>query len=123
MVTRNWRVGWAAAGDWLHYTRAIPSGEYYVWAALSHTGRGATDLRGTLERVTGDPTQPGAATVPLGDFTAPGTGAWGDNALVLLRAGGLPATVVIDQPATTLRFNLASGDLDWFVLVPVSSLP
>ena len=61
--------------------------------------------------------------MPLGDFTAPGTGAWGDNALVLLRTGGLPATVVIDQPATTLRFNLAGGDLDWFVLVPVTSLP
>ncbi len=122
-VMSNWRIGWAATGDWQQYTRAIPRGEYYVWAALSHAGRGPTDLRGTLERVTGDPTQPGAATVPLGDFSAPGTGAWGDNALVLMRVGGLPATVVIDQPATTLRFNLASGDLDWFVLVPVSSLP
>lgn len=122
-VARNWRVGSAAPGDWLQFTRAIPPGEYWVWAAMSHAGRAAGQLDGSLDLVTGDPTQPGAATAPLGSFTAPGTGGWGENSLVLLRHGGLPATLTVTQPATTLRFHLGSGDLDWFVLVPVSSAP
>jgi len=122
-VLHNFRVGSAAAGDWLQYTRSIPAGAYWVWAAMSHGGRAAGQLNGSLALVIGDPTQPGAGTVILGGFSAPGTGAVGQNALVLLRDGEAPATVVIDQPTTTLRFNLGSGDLDWFVLVPVSSAP
>jgi hypothetical protein len=123
MVERNWRIGTAANGDWQHYTRAVPPGEYWIWAALSHEGRADGQLRGTLELVTGDPTQAGAATLLLGDFNAPGTGGWGENALVLLRTGGAPARVTLSLPTSTFRFNLASGDLDWFVLVPVSSAP
>ncbi|MBE7499890.1 MAG: Ig-like domain-containing protein [Verrucomicrobiales bacterium] len=123
MVERNWRIGSAANVDWQLYTRSIPAGEYWVYAALSHNGQSAGQLRGSLELVTGDPTQPGAATVFLGDFAAPGTGGWGENSLVLLRSGGVPAVVMLTQPTTTFRFNLASGDLDWFVLVRVDSAP
>jgi hypothetical protein len=90
---------------------------------MSHGGRSNGQLNGSLELVTGDPAQPGAAAIALGSFNAPGTGGWGGNALVLLRDGEAPATVVIDQPTTTLRFNLGGGDLDWFVLVPVTSAP
>jgi hypothetical protein len=123
MVERNWRVGGAANGDWLQYTRAIPPGEYWIWAALSHHGRSPNQLQGTLERVTGDPTQPGATTIVLGGFEAPGTGGYGQNALVLLRDGGAPAILTLDQSNTTLRFQLSSGDFDWLVLVPVNSAP
>lgn len=123
MVERNWRIGWAANGDWQQYTRTIPAGEYWVYAALSHEGRSAGQLRGSLELVTGDPTQAGAATSLLGDFEAPGTGGWGQNTLVLMRGGGTPAVVTLTQPTTTFRFNLASGDLDWFVLIRVDAAP
>lgn len=123
-VNQNFRVGSPAAGDWQQYTRSIPAGEYWVWAALSHPGTSPGQLFGTLDLVTGDPTPPGPGLLPLGFFNAPGSGGVGRNDLVLLRdGGGTPATVIIDQPATTLRFNLGSGDLDWFVLVPVTSAP
>jgi len=123
MVERNWRVGWAATGDWLQYTRTIPPGEYWVWAALSHDGRADGQLSGSLELVTGDPTQGSPTTIPLGSFSAPGTGGYGQNALVLLRSGGAPAILGLSQATATLRFNLAGGDLDWFVLVPLTSAP
>ena len=120
----NFRVTAPASADWQRYTRTIPPGEYWVWAALSHAGTGVGQLYGTLDLVTGDPTQPGASLLTLGAFNAPGSGGAGRNALVLLRdGGGAPVTVVVDQPATTFRFNLGSGDLDWFVLVPVTSAP
>lgn len=123
MVERNWRISSAADGDWQQYTRTIPAGEYWVYAALSHVGSSARQLRGSLELVTGDPSQPGAATLFWGDFEAPGTGGWGQNALVLMRRGGAPAVVTLTQPSSTFRFNLASGDLDWFVLVRVDAAP
>jgi hypothetical protein len=123
-VLQNFRVSAPATGDWQQYTRTIPPGEYWVWAALSHPGTGPGQLYGTLDFVTGDATQPGASLVTLGAFDAPGSGGAGRNSLVLLRdGGGAPATVLIDQAQTTLRFNLGSGDLDWFVLVPVTSAP
>jgi hypothetical protein len=122
-VERNWRLGSAAPGDWQQYTRTVPAGTYWVWAALSHAGREPGQLRGSLERVTGDPTQPGAATVVLGEFDAPGSGGWGENALVPLRVGGTLATVTVVEGTGTFRFRLASGDLDWFVLIPLDSAP
>ncbi len=123
MVERNWRIGGAANGDWQQYTRSVPPGEYWVYAALSHDDRAAGQLRGTLELVTGDPTQAGAATVLLGDFNAPGSGGYGQNTLVMLRNSGALATITLTQPTSTFRFNLASGDLDWFALVRVDSAP
>ena len=123
-VSENFRIGSPATGDWQQYTRIIPAGEYWVWAAMSHTGTGSGQLYGTLDRVTGDATQPGASRLALGVFNAPGSGGAGLNSLVLLRDdGGVPVTVVVDQPVSTFRFNLGSGDLDWFVLVPVTSAP
>jgi hypothetical protein len=60
----------------------------------------------------------------LGTFDAPGTGAFGNNALVLLRdLGGNPVVVDVTEPSTTFRVNLVSGDFDWFVLIPVGSAP
>lgn len=122
-VPGNFRVIAPAAGDWQHYTRAIPPGEYWVWAAMSHSGTSPGQLSATLELVTGDATQPSPGRVSLGAFNAPGSGEAGRNNLVPLRVGGVPASVLLDQPTTTLRFNLGSGDLDWFVLVPVTSAP
>ncbi|MCP5517327.1 MAG: Ig-like domain-containing protein [Verrucomicrobiales bacterium] len=123
-VAENFLVGSPAAGDWLQFTRLIPAGDYWVWAALSSRSAGVGQLQGTLERVTGEP---GAVNPPrglLGAFDAPGSGATGANALVLLRdPAGEPVTVTVDQPATTLRYNLSRGDLDWLVLIPVTAAP
>ncbi len=81
-------------------------------------------MSGSLDRVTGDASRPGATGVPLGAFSAPGSGGLGRNLLVLLRnALGAPAVIRVDAPETTFRFNLGPADLDWFVLVPVSSAP
>lgn len=124
MATVNYRVGSPAAGDWLQYTRRIPPGDYWVWAAMSSAGDGADAIRARLDRVMGDPTRPGAAVVPLGSFREAGTGGLSRNRLVLLReASGTPAVVRLDPPATTLRVNLDAGDFDWLVLIPVSSAP
>ncbi|MBX3747825.1 MAG: Ig-like domain-containing protein [Verrucomicrobiae bacterium] len=123
-ATLNHRVNGGAPGAWLQFTRRIPPGDYWIWAALSAPGTGPADLRATLDRVTGDPSQPGAATFPLGSFSEAGTAAAGRNRLVLLRqASGTPAVVGIDSPATTFRVHLHAGDLDWFVLIPVASAP
>ncbi len=123
-LTRNFRITGAAGGDWQQYTRVVPSGDYWVWAALSHDGTSPGQLHATLDLVVGDHTQPQPALASLGTFDAPGTGAYGNNSLVLLRdVLGEPVVVSIQDPSTSFRVNLGSGDFDWFVLVPTSSAP
>ena len=120
----DYRIGGAAVGDWQQYTRNVPAGQYYVWAALSHPGTSPNQLTGSLEQVTGNAGQTDPARVVLGSFSGTGSGAWGYNSLILLRdALGEPAVVNAGGGATTLRFNLGSGDLDWFILVRTDAIP
>lgn len=124
VVVKNFRIASPAAGDWQQYTRMIPAGDYWVWAALSSAGFGANELSGSLELVTGNPAQPSPARTQLGTFSASGSGGSGQNKLVLLRDnGGAPSVVHVTQGATTFRFNLGNAELDWFVLIPVTSAP
>jgi Flp pilus assembly protein TadG len=62
----------------------------------------------------------GGTTTVLGVFHAPGTGGWGNNALVPLQDAATTNTVVaLDLSGTkTWRFNLANGDYDYLLLAP-----
>ena len=123
-VTTDFRIANAAVNDWQQYTRVIPAGSYYVWAALSYPGSGLDQLTGSLDLVTGDPGQPDPARTALGTFRAPGSGAFGNNSLVPLRdAVGELRVVNISEPTTTFRFNLGTGDFDWFVLIRTDQIP
>lgn len=120
----NHRLDAPAVGDWQHYTRRIPTGNYWVWAALSSGGWAAAEIDAELSRVTGTPSQPGAARVSLGRFEASGSGGLGQNRLVLLRdPGGTPAVVMIEAAETTFRVDLRRGSFDWMVLIPIDSAP
>jgi len=123
-VTSNYREGWSQFGDWQQYTRALPAGDYWIWAALSHGGVSPGQLSGSLDLVTGDASQPNPALTQLGTFSGQGTGAYGNNRLVLLRDGTTaPYVLHVEAGTTTFRFNLGSGDFDWFVLIPTNSAP
>jgi hypothetical protein len=58
VAATNYRIQGATSGDWQQYTRAIPAGEYWVWAALSHSGYSPGQLHATLDRVVGNPALP-----------------------------------------------------------------
>lgn len=122
-VTTNYKLGWTDTGDWGNYTRTVPAGDYEVYAALSH-GDGPSNahaLQGTLGLVDNAAATTQTVT-PLGVFDAPGTGGWGSNALVPLvaSAGGSPLVVPLSGN-TTFRFNMGSGDFDYFLLVPAEA--
>jgi len=117
-LTTNYRIGWVEDGSWQNYTRTFPDGDYNVWAALSYDGRAAGQLRGSLDRVTSDPSKPNQTTTRIGDFNGPGSGGWGRNDLVPMRStNGL--AVVHMGGLQTVRFNLGSGDFDYLLFVPV----
>jgi hypothetical protein len=123
-VTTNYRVAAPANGDWQQYTRTIPAGQYWVWAALSADGYGENSLTAALDRVTGDPTQPNPTLSDLGSFTGDGTGSRANNRMVLLRdALGDPAVVTLNGEPTTFRLDLLRGDFDWLVFIPLESAP
>lgn len=128
-VTVNHKIGWVGGpNEWYNYTRVLPAGNYKVYAALSFDGTVASQLKGFLERVTSDPTQPNQTVELLGYFDAPGTaalGGWGANDLVLMRdapTGGSEKAVSLDG-TQTLRFNSQSGDFDYLVFVPAEGPP
>ena len=125
-LTANYRLGWAGAGNWYNYTRQIPQGSYQVWASMSFGDVGADVLNGILSRVTSDPTKPNQTIETIGYFSGPTTGGWGANQLIPLRTAdsdltGNAAVVSLGGATpTTLRFEDASGDLDYFMLVPTT---
>lgn len=121
----NYRIGWVADGDWCNYTRTIPPGTYNVFAALSFDGTAAGQLRGTLARVTSNPSQPNQTLQTLGTFNAPGSGGWGQNDLVPMKAAdGTDGFVKITGSGpTTLRYTMASGDFDYLILAPATGIP
>lgn len=124
-LTTNYRLGWAGGNNWMNYTRQIPAGTYQVWASMSHGDpvTSAAQIQGNLSRVTSDPTQPSQTIEPVGYFRGPLTGGWGANQLFPLRSSASEATgnaaVVTLGGATpsTLRFEYANGDFDYFILV------
>src|SRR5690606_7675481 len=98
--------------------RTFPEGTFNVWAALSYDGRAEGQLRGSLDLVTSDPTQPNQTVEPLGTFTGAGSGGWGRNELVPMRDSSGNIAVVEMGGVQTVRFNLGSGDFDYLLFVP-----
>jgi hypothetical protein len=133
MMNDNYKIGWTDTNNWLNYTRKIPAGEYYIYAALSHGDPVGTpnDCRAALGLVTAGAGTPAQTVVTAGWFRGPSTGAWGANRLFPLldsnsldadgRPLGNPATMTFGGGSTTLRFNEDSGDFDFFLLVPAGS--
>lgn len=126
-TTANYGIGWVGGGDWQNYTRTFPDngkgGWWSVFAGLSYGGDQEGQLSGSLDRVTSDPTQPDQTVERLGQFSAPGSGGWGNNNLVPMKtASGAPAIVKLTG-TQTIRFNLNSGDFDFLIFAAASPPP
>jgi hypothetical protein len=119
----NFKMGWIGDGQWYNYTRNFPAGQYEVYVASSHGNTGATDIRGTLQKVTSPANTTGQTVETLGTYSAPGTGGWGNNALVPVKdASGANAKINLSG-TTTLRWAPASGDIDFLLFVPAGAAP
>jgi len=125
-MTANYRIGWVGGPDeWYNYTRTIPNGLYTAYAALSFDGTAVGQLRGELREVTAGLGTTTQTTRNLGTFNQPGSGGWGANDMVPLKAadGSQGVFKITKHPAaSTLRFYSQSGDFDWFVVVPVTGV-
>ncbi|MFM7099978.1 MAG: hypothetical protein ACKO3N_02280, partial [Verrucomicrobiota bacterium] len=123
-MTANYKIGWVEGGSWQNYTRTIPAGWYNVYAALSFDGTDAGQLAGSLDLVTSNPRVANQTVQRIGSFNAPGSGGWGANNLVgMTDSTGNRGYWKAPGGAVTLRFNLSSGDFDWFVLTRASDVP
>lgn len=117
-IAVNFKLGWIGGGQWFNYSRDIPAGKYNVYAAISHGESNPNQLAATLQRVSG------GTVSDLGVFNAPGTGGWGNNALVPLKTAPDGALVALDLGGpTTLRYAPTSGDWDFMLLVPATVGP
>ncbi len=118
-VTTNYKIGWVGGTDFYNYTRTFPAGTYNVYSGQSAQGY---ELSGTMELVS-NPTAHNASQnrVLIGSFQAPETGAWGRNALTPMKdADGNIATVNLSG-TQTIRYNVTSGDLDFFLFTPAAT--
>lgn len=119
-VTTNYKIGWGG-GDWYNYTRKLTNGNYRIIGAQSHG-----DPLGTADRlvarfgvVTSGATTTSQNVVMVGSYSAPSSGAWGDNNLTVAKSGGQDAIVHLSG-TNTIRVFIDSGDYDWFVLAPTT---
>jgi len=103
----DYDVGDIAAGEWLQYTRQFASGNYQVYLrqALANMATGES----VLELVTGDRTQPDAASQVLGSFLGERTGFQYRNFL-LTDASGMNPVVLRLNGVTTLRLRQVTPD-------------
>lgn len=117
-VTTNYKIGWVGGTDFYNYTRTIPTGLYNVYSAQSAAGY---ELSGTMELVTNpEATNTEQVRQLIGSFQAPETGAWGLNALVPMKDENGAIAVVSLGGQQTLRYNVTSGDMDYFLLIPAT---
>jgi hypothetical protein len=117
-MTANYKIGWVGGGDFYNYTRTFPAGLYRVYSAQSAQG---SELSGTMELVS-NPAAVNAEQIrqPIGTFLAPETGEWGRNALVPMKdTNGVVATVSLSG-VQTIRYNVTSGDMDYFLFAPAT---
>ncbi|HET6407859.1 MAG TPA: hypothetical protein VFG14_08250, partial [Chthoniobacteraceae bacterium] len=113
------------AGEWLNYTRTIPSGTYEIY--LREALRNGTQIETALEAVLGGATSETQSTRPLGSFITTSTGFQFRN-VPLTDAVGNKRSVMFTGD-TTLRLRQVSGDPDdgaiyqtYLILIPTTNL-
>jgi hypothetical protein len=116
----DYDLGCFGAGDWANYTRAYPTGNFYVY--VRSAGLGAYSMY--LEQVVSGAGTTNQAVTKLGDWGAVGinntTHAW-----VPLTDDGLAAPIAVSlNGVETLRITTTTGDCypNYFMLVPASGI-
>ncbi len=114
------QVGGIQIGEWMNYTRNFPAGRYNVYVRAGSAG--AQSLR--LDRVTGNPTQPGQSLALEGLVNVPNTGSASAFTYgVLSDVAGNPVSLGL-VGETTLRLTALGAvdnlSLNYLVLVPTS---
>ncbi|MCL4180296.1 MAG: hypothetical protein KJ072_21450 [Verrucomicrobia bacterium] len=123
-VTTNYRIGWVGNGEWYNYTRQIPAGSYRAYVAMSFEGTAPGQLAGSLDRVVSGQGTPDQVIEPIGTFSGPGSGSWGNNDLTpVTNPDGTRRVFALPGGTVTLRLTTVSGDFDWFTLEPVLTSP
>lgn len=120
----DYDVGDIAADEWLQFTRQFATGSYQVYLrqALANMGTGES----LLELVTGDRTQPNAASQLLGSFLGERTGFQYRNFALTDASGQHPVTLRLSG-ITTLRLRQVTADpadgaryQNYLVFIPVA---
>ncbi len=115
-------------GDWMNYTHTYPAGTYNVFIRESLFQLNLPQAVSTLERVTGDRTQPNQTTTPLGAFVTTETGfgsyrnvpltdAYG-NLVVVRFTGAVDTLRVTEQITGNYDDNVGQLAQNYLVLAP-----
>jgi hypothetical protein len=117
-------VGDIATGEWMNYSRNIPTGTYEVY--LRQSVANLANGESVLELVTGDRSQPEQTTRALGSFLGNRTGFVYRN-VPLTDGSGTRKAILRLSGVTTLRLRQVTADLpdgsrylNYLVLVPVA---
>jgi hypothetical protein len=124
-VSVNYRTGWSG-GSWYDYTRTVPQGVYNAYLAGGHWNdtdpATAGQISCTLATVTAGAGTATQTLQPLGAFYGPGAGYSGTDVLTPLNNADGSLAVFRANGKTTFRLADNAGDIDWFVLVPVTGV-
>jgi hypothetical protein len=120
----DYYVGPFGDGQWLNYTRVLPTNSYRVMARVAKGGTGG--FVGQLDLVTSDRSAPNQTTFPIGRFIGPVTGGAQIYTFApLTDVGGKPIVLNLGGEQT-LRFTMLSGSdnfsANYFMFVPEPSV-
>jgi hypothetical protein len=129
-VVVNYKIGWADSGDWYNYTRTVPKGIYTAWGAFSYDDgvdspfNQPARISASLGKVTEGLGTSSQTVQAFGSFIGPSPGGWSQNNLVpLVGADGKQTVFKVNTDQTTFRVTTGSGDWDYMVLVPLTTVP
>ena len=117
-VATDYKIGWAAKGDWFTYTRDFPKGVYEVFTRVSH-GNANETIGGELHFVSGSDSKDQTLT-EIGIARGPAPGGWATMTFVQFTTGDEPTRVALDGEQT-IRYTMHSGDFQYLMLRPVDA--
>ena len=114
----DYNVGWNVAGEWLNYTHTFPVRTWQVYARMALST--LAPMRAQLDWVTSGSTTATQATVPAGQFSAPGTGVGQTYTYVPLTDALGNKVLIRTTGKQTLRFTplTDSFNFNYLTLVP-----
>lgn len=114
-TNQDYAVGYYHVGEWMNYTRAVPTGAYNVYARVASANSGVSITLGLVTNGVGTASQ---TVMSLGSFNFSGRG-WSAYDFVPLQQNGALVTVNLSGTNTfRVTASQSEANFNFFVLVP-----
>jgi autotransporter-associated beta strand protein len=121
---QDYDIGFANKGNWGNYTRALPSGTFYLFMRAA-TPNGAINDIASMYSVTSGQGGTGQTTLKLGAYSIPNTGGWQSYTWIPLKVNTSTFTILTGGSVETLRATTDNTgyNVNFYMLVTTNIQP